>query len=282
MRDQHEAEAGVVTGEAVALEVPVTSFVLRAVGAIIDALAELLLALGMFVVIASLSGSGGVDPAARAALSSAALVVAFVLIPVAIETATRGRSLGKLVVGARIVRTDGGATSFRHALTRGLTGVLEILMTFGGLAAAVGLLSDRSRRLGDMLAGTYSQLERIPPVEPLQLIVPESLLGWAQTADVAALPDALARRVGQFLREREGVTEPSRTQLAVALLHEATPFVSCLPTAPAEDVLLAIAALRRARVERVLQLRQARLARLAPVLASTPRGFPTRASDSSV
>jgi uncharacterized RDD family membrane protein YckC len=168
-------EGDPVTGEAIALDVPVTSFVLRAVGAIVDLVAELILALGLFLLVGSLSGDGGLDPAATAAVAITALVVSIVLAPVAVETATRGRSLGKLVVGARVVRDDGGSIGFRHALVRGLTGVLEILMTFGGLAAVVGLLSRRSRRLGDVLAGTHSQLERVPRAEPLQVDVPEHL-----------------------------------------------------------------------------------------------------------
>lgn len=269
-------DAGLVTGEAIALEVPVTSFVLRAAGAVIDLVAELLLALGLFYLVALLAGDGGLDDAAVAAVSIGALVVSLVLVPVAVETATRGRSLGKLAVGARVVRDDGGAIGFRHALVRGLTGVLEIVMTAGGLAAVVGLLSRRSRRLGDVLAGTHSQLERVPRAEPLHVEVPAPLLGWAATADVARLPDALARRLAQFLRQRQGMTEPSRSHLAAALAHEVSASVSPVPAAPAEDFLLAVAALRRIREERALSLADERLARLGPVLASAPRGFPVR------
>nr|WP_244231798.1 RDD family protein [Rathayibacter sp. VKM Ac-2804] len=209
--------AGLVTGEAIALEIPVTSFVLRAAGAIIDLAAEVLLAFGLFYLVAVLAGDGGLDPAATAAVAIAALVVSIVLVPVAVETATRGRSLGKLAVGARVVRDDGGSIGFRHALVRGLTGVLEIVMTAGGLAAVVGLLSSRSRRLGDVLAGTHSRLERVPAAPPLVVEVPAPLAGWAATADAARLPDALARRLAQFLRQRSGMTEPSRSQLAAAL-----------------------------------------------------------------
>ncbi|MWV50559.1 RDD family protein [Rathayibacter sp. VKM Ac-2803] len=271
-----DGDPGLITGEAIALDVPVTSFVLRACGAIIDLLAELILAFGLFYLVASLAGDGGLDDAALAAVGIAALVVSIVVVPVVVETATRGRSLGKLAVGARIVRDDGGAIGFRHALVRGLTGVLEILMTAGGLAAVVGLLSRQSRRLGDILAGTRSQLERVPRVEPLEAEVPAPLLGWAATADVARLPDALARRLAQFLRQRGRMTEPSRSQLAVSLAQEASAFVSPVPNAPAEDFLLGVAALRRAREGRALGLADQRLRRLAPVLADAPRGFPER------
>ena len=60
---------------------------------------------------------------------------AILIVPMLVETATGGRSLGKLAVGARIVRDDGGAIGLRHAFIRALLGVLEIFMTFGGLAA---------------------------------------------------------------------------------------------------------------------------------------------------
>ncbi|MBF4463361.1 MULTISPECIES: RDD family protein [unclassified Rathayibacter] len=271
-------DASLVTGEAIALEVPVASFVVRAVGAIVDLAAELLLALGLFLLVASLSGDDGLDEAATAAVAVAALVISVVLVPVAVETASRGRSLGKLVVGARVVRDDGGAIGFRHALVRALTGVLEILMTGGGLAAVVSLLSRDSRRLGDVLAGTHSQIERVPAAPPLLVDVPPPLVGWARTADVARLPDALARRLAHFLRQREGMTEPSRSQLAAALAQEVAGSVSPVPAAPAEEFLLAVAALRRAREERALRLADERLARLRPVLASAPRGFPERDS----
>jgi uncharacterized RDD family membrane protein YckC len=268
--------SGLVTGEAIALDVPVTSFVLRAAGAAIDLIAELLLALALFLLVGQLAGEGGLDDAALAAVGIAALVTSIVLVPLAVETASRGRSLGKLAIGARVVRDDGGSIGFRHALVRTLTGVLEIVMTAGGLAAVVGLLSQRSRRLGDVLAGTHSQLERVPHAEPLQVEVPRPLLAWAETADVARLPDALARRLAQFLRQREGMTEPSRSQLAASLAQEVQASVSPIPAAPAEDFLLAVAALRRTREERALRLADDRLSRLAPVLASTPPGFPAR------
>lgn len=270
-----------ITGEAIALEVPVTSFVLRACGAVIDLVAEILLALALFYLVSVLAGGDGLDPSAAAAVGIAALVTSLVLVPVAVETATRGRSLGKLAVGARVVRDDGGAISFRHALVRGMTAVLEIVMTAGGLAAVVGLLSRRSRRLGDVLAGTHSQLERVPSVVELRAEVPEPLLGWAATADVARLPDALARRLAQFLRNRTGMTEPSRSQLAASLAHEVSASVSPVPSAPAEDFLLAVSALRRVREERALRLAADRLDRLAPVLAGAPRGFPDRSDHSS-
>ena len=124
------------------------------------------------------------------------------MLPTAVETASRGRSLGKLALGLRVVRDDGGAIGFRHAFIRALTGVVEIYLTFGGLAVLVGFLNPSSKRLGDLLAGTHAQVERVPALPSTAFGVPPELVGWAATADVARLPDPLARRVAAFLAQR--------------------------------------------------------------------------------
>src|SRR3954471_2861855 len=107
-------ELGLVTGEAVALEVRSTSWALRAAGALIDALAEFCLFLALLYGIGVLGQLTDADQAISRALLILDLVVSFILVPAALETATPGRSLGKLAVGARIVRDDGGSIGFRH------------------------------------------------------------------------------------------------------------------------------------------------------------------------
>jgi uncharacterized RDD family membrane protein YckC len=267
-------ERELVTGEAVALDVKPTSYILRAAGAALDWLAFVLLFVGLVLVI--VFTAGGLDQSLRTALVTVSLVFSLVIAPMTVEVATHGRSLGKLAVGARIVRDDGGATQLRHAFIRALTGVVEIYMTFGGLAALVGLLNARSKRLGDLIAGTYSQLERVPAVDSVGYAMPPQLAAWAGVADVARLPDRLSRRIAQFLHEAPGMTPAARAGLSTELAGEASAFVSPLPTADAETFLVGVAALRRDRDFRALTLERERLARLAPVLDALPHGFPER------
>ncbi|SEN85664.1 RDD family protein [Cryobacterium luteum] len=264
-----------VTGEAVALDVRPASVILRAASSIIDTLAYLalylLIQLAFFLSLAEFT-----DAALTQAVSIAALVFSLLVVPVLVETLTHGRSLGKLAIGARIVRDDGGAISLRHAFIRALTGVLEIIMTLGGLAATTALLNGRSKRLGDLLAGTYSQHERVQRNRQIPRQLPEALLPWSQTVDIARLPDRLARRVAQYLRQSAHLTPLTRERLAQALAAEVTPFVSPLPDAPAEYFLVGVAAVRREREYTALLLKRERLARLAPVLTGLPHGFPNR------
>lgn len=263
-----------VTGEAVALDLRPASFVLRAAGAIID----YLLYFGGYILIALVADPliAGLDTAIATAIALAGLVLCIVVIPTAVETVSQGKSLGKLAVGARIVRDDGGSIGFRHAFIRALTGVFEVFMTFGGLAAIIALLGGKTKRLGDLVAGTYSQNERVSKLTAPVFGVPLPLLGWSKTADVAKLPDALARRVAQFLAQAGGLTPDTRLRLSRSLADEVSVYVSPVPAGNAELFLAAVAALRRDREFTALELEQAGLARLAPVLGGMPRGFPDR------
>lgn len=265
----------VLTGEAVALDVKPVSYILRAAGTIIDFVVYILVMVGCLL-LALYTGAGGLDNAQARTLLVLIPVFGMVVLPTAVELASRGRSLGKLAVGARIVRDDGGAIGFRHALIRALVGVIEIFLTFGAIAALTGLLNRRSKRLGDLLAGTYSQLVRVPKAQPLTLHLAPHLAGWAQTADVARLPDRLSRRIAQFVRQAPALTPAARAGLSTELAREAAPYVSPLPPVDAETFLVAVTILRRERDARGLDLERRRLERLDPVLDALPHGFPDR------
>lgn len=265
-----------VTGEAVALDLRPTSFVLRAAGVLIDYLAYTLLLIGALLLVSLLNDAGVLDDALAQAFLVASIAVCFVVVPTAVETASHGRSLGKLAVGARIVRTDGGAIGLRHALTRALVGLLEIVSTSGGLAVVVALLNGSSRRLGDLMAGTYSRNERVSKATNVVYGVPTQLQGWAEIADVARLPDGLARRIAAFLRQAPQLSPDSRRRVAHDLAAETVPFVSPVPPGDPEFLLAGVSALRRRREEAALAREAALLARLSPALTETVPGFPRR------
>ena len=270
-------DSELMTGEAVGLEIRPTSFVLRAAGAIIDFWVSVGAFLLIIFAISTPLFQSFLDEASSAAVTIAAMVFCLVVIPTAVETATQGKSLGRLAVGARIVRDDGGAIGFRHAFIRALTGVLEIYFTLGGFAAMVALLNGRSKRLGDLLAGTYSQNERVSRVTPPVFGVPVELIAWSTTADVARMPDGLARRVAQFLAQAAQLTPDARDRLARRLADEVSRYVSPVPQGSAELFLAAVASVRRDREYAALQLERQRLERLEPVLAELPHRFPDRA-----
>lgn len=252
----------VLSGEAVAIDVQPVGFILRALGAAIDMLLSYaVLALWLFLRI-WLADAGILNQATDRIMTVAAIVTSLVVLPIMMEIALKGRSLGKLVIGGRIVRVDGGAAGFRHAFIRALLGVLEIYLTFGGIAVLTGALTARSQRLGDLVAGTYSQRVRTPALITATPTLPPALAGWAQVADVARMPDRLARRISQFLVSAPQMIPAARVRVATDLLTEAAPFVSPIPSVPPEQVLVGITVLRRERERRALENADRRTERL--------------------
>jgi uncharacterized RDD family membrane protein YckC len=265
-----------LTGEAVALDLRPAGFVLRAAGAAIDFILYLgAYLIGLFVFFFAAAGAN-LDPAVAPIISIGGLVLFIVIAPIVVETLSHGRSLGKLAVGARIVRDDGGAISVRHSFIRALLGVFEIYGTVGGGAILVGMLNSKAKRLGDMLAGTYSQHERIPAFQPPVYGVPLELVDWAKTADVARMPDPLARRIAHFLAQASGLSAATRERLGQQLAREASLFVFPIPSGSAELFLAAVAAVRREREFSALTIEKQRLEQLAPTLSGVPHRFPTR------
>lgn len=237
----------VVTGEAVVLELREAGFVLRAVGCVLDYLGY---AAGLLLTIYLLSQTALVqDPAAGRAWFVATAVFWLLAVPVAVETRSRGRSLGRLAVGLRIVRDDGGSIRFRHAFIRAMLALLEIVAMFGSLALLVSFSNERGKRLGDMLAGTYSMRERRRMVRPVLAPAPAHLRPWAELADLGRIPDALGARVSRFGGQAGSMTAESRARVGADLAREVGAFVAPLPPpgTGAEDFLLAVMAERRDR-----------------------------------
>ncbi len=195
-----------VTGEAVALELRPAKLPSRALAVLIDMVvawsAYLAVTLGL------LAAAGSLDDAAVAAIAVATFVLVLVGVPIAVETLSHGRSLGKLACGLRVVRDDGGPIRFRHALVRGAVGVVEILMTFGVVACIASLVSERGRRLGDVFAGTLVVRERVPAGRTEYVPAPPPwLVGRFAELDLSAVPDGLWLAVRQYLT-RMGQLDP--------------------------------------------------------------------------
>jgi uncharacterized RDD family membrane protein YckC len=237
----------VVTGEAVVLDLRPASFITRALGLALD-LAVTLTAVIM-VSWLLLDTTSMLDEAASSAIGLVALLGVLIGIPITVETLSRGRSLGKLATGNRVVRDDGGPIRARHALIRGLLAVIEVYWTMGSIALIVSLLNRRGKRLGDLLAGTYVIRERSPRDTSVPLFMPPHLRGWAAAADLGRLPDRLGLAARQFLGRAARLTPADRQRLAVALADQVSGYVAPPPpphTFP-EDFLAAVLAERRDR-----------------------------------
>ncbi|WP_449385549.1 RDD family protein [Cellulomonas soli] len=267
-------DEGIVTGEGVLLDARPASFASRALGAVIDLL---LLGVVGFIAVMVLVATGAVssDQGARI-VGVVLLATGTVIVPTTVETLTRGRSLGKLIAGIRIVRDDGGPIVFRQAFVRALVGVGELWAAGGSVALISSMVHPQGKRIGDMLAGTYAVRVRGKAPRRDVLPMPPHLARWAQDADIARLPDGLALSARQFVLRAGRLHPASRVELGSELTAQVQRYVRPLPppgTHP-ESFLVAVLAERRTR-ELEAQLRAAsRDSREAALLHRLPHGVP--------
>jgi uncharacterized RDD family membrane protein YckC len=188
-----------VTGEAVELGLHPAKLPSRVLAVSLDAVVYI----GGYLIVSILLmvATASMDEAMVMAVYVTSLVLVLFGVPIAVETLTRGRSLGKLACGLRVVRDDGGPIRFRHALVRGAVGVVEIQMFLGVIACIASLVSARGRRIGDVFAGTLVVRERIPVPRAQRAMPPAPpwLSGQLAGVDLSAVPEGLWLAVRQYL-----------------------------------------------------------------------------------
>ncbi|MFE0766599.1 RDD family protein [Streptomyces smyrnaeus] len=237
-----------VTGDGVVLGLRPARLPSRALAICVD----LLLAWGIYLALslALLTAVSSLDVAALAAVQVGLFLLVLVGVPIAVETLTGGRSVGKMAAGLRVVRDDGGPIRFRHALVRGALGVVEIQLLFGLVACMTSLVSERGRRLGDVFAGTLVVRERLPAAQEMFVPPPPQWLGeqFAEL-DLSRVPDSLWLAVRQFLL-RAGQLDPAvRHTMGEQLANDVRAWVgtSAPYGVPAADYLAGVVAERRRR-----------------------------------
>ena len=274
----------IVTGEAVILDLPYARFPTRMLAWLLDMLVEIVILVVILTLVAIGMATKVLNNASGAAVFIAGLVLVIVGYPIACETLSRGRSVGKLALGLRVVADDGGPVRFRQALVRGLAGAIECWTLFGVPALITSMLSARGKRLGDIFAGTFVVRERAPkaaapfavpasaypggfpgagrqPHAAAAYIAP-NLQPWAASLELSAIPEPLAASAASYLSRYGQLNETAREQLGRQLANDLAARVSPPPPAglsPA-DYLCTVLAERRNR----------ELARLMPPAGNSP------------
>ncbi len=236
----------VVTGDAVVLDVQIAQLPVRAVGALIDITVMFICyVLGLMLWAASLTQFDS-------ALSTAVLIIFTALVmlgyPLIFESATRGRSVGKIVMGLRVVSDDGGPERFRQTLFRALASVIEIWMFLGSPAVISSILSPKAKRIGDIFAGTIVVSERAPRLGPPPMM-PPALAWWASSLQLSGLDPGQAEVARQFLSRAPQLDRQLRQQMAYRIAGDVVARIAPPPPpgTPPELVLTAVLAERHRR-----------------------------------
>ncbi len=84
----------------------------------------------------------------------------FLLYSLLFELMNNGKSLGKMILGLKVMKTEGTQAIAGDYLARWVFRSLELYLTAGLFAAIMVSLSDKNQRLGDLVANTVVIKER--------------------------------------------------------------------------------------------------------------------------
>ena len=208
---------GIVTPEAVVLDLETAGVASRVLAGLIDTLVKL----GIVWVVLMVVGIAGLTDDSSAATVVAILIAAILLgYPVVSETLMRGRTVGKRALGLRAVTVEGAPVRLRHATLRMMGGLVDqLLPPFGITGALFVLATKRHQRVGDLLAGTIVVKDPDRTVLPpaIWFPVPPGLEQFAATIDPTAMTDAQYTVVRSFLMRNRELTADARYAVAADL-----------------------------------------------------------------
>src|SRR5258708_1407009 len=265
--DMVRPQEPMVTGDAVVLDVQIAQLPVRALSAMIDCTVVFVAyIIGVLLWATTLTQLDS-------ALSAAVLIIftglTLVGYPIVFETATRGRSLGKMALGLRVVSEDGGPERFRQALFRALAAIVEIWIFAGGPAVICSLLSPKGKRIGDVFAGPVVISERGPRLTPPPPMPPQ-LAWWASSLQLSGLGADQAELARQFLSRASQLDTRVRDQMAYRITGERVAQISP-PPPPVPPPPLVLAAVLAERHQRELaRLRPSPPVRPAPQWPTQP------------
>jgi uncharacterized RDD family membrane protein YckC len=242
----------VVTGDAVVLDVQIAQLPVRAVGALIDIVVIFVgYLLGLMLWAATLTQFDTALSVAVLIIFTALVIVGY---PLVFETATRGRSVGKIVMGLRVVSDDGGPERFRQVMFRALASLVEIWMLAGSPAVICSMLSPKAKRIGDIFAGTVVVSERGPRLGPPPAM-PPSLAWWASSLQLSGLSAGQAEVARQFLSRASQLEPQLRQQMAYRIAGDVVARIAPPPPPGAAPQLVLAAVLAERHRRELARLR---------------------------
>jgi uncharacterized RDD family membrane protein YckC len=242
---------GVVTPEAVVLEFETGSIPSRALAQLVDLFVRVGLFYGL-ALLASLAGLG---------LGSSAVVVILIVggflivfgYPVLFEVRWQGRTIGKRLLGLRVVTVEGAPAGFRHSAIRAMVAVVDFFLPPIGVVATVSvLLTPRSQRLGDLFAGTIVLRERTGAAFPVPVSFPPlpGYDGYARSLDVGGITPEQYGVIRSFLLRVAHLSPEARAHIGTRLANAVA--ISMRHTPPAgvspEAFLVSVAAAYQLRL----------------------------------
>ena len=233
----------IATPEGIELELVLAGVGSRFAASLLDIVVQLGAIFALAVVLGPLGSSGFVV--------AAYLVLIFLILfayDIALETWNRGRSIGKLAAGLRVVRVGGEPEGFLTAAVRNFLRIVDFLPAFYVVGVVSILVTGSNQRLGDLAAGALVVRERRPAVPPAATYVAPPVAAPFLEWDVSGVSVEDVATLRQFLERRVSLSPGARAHLATDLAARVRPKVVGAPDGwHPESFLEAVVAAKTAR-----------------------------------
>lgn len=219
-----------VTTEAVELQLETAGLGSRILATVLDSIVVMTLLVGWMTLLGIVMA--GADEAVFLALLAAGAPLIFFGYPIVSETLWRGRTVGKSLMGLRVVTTRGAPIRFRHAAVRAFVGLVDFGLT-AGMAAVISVLATRdNRRLGDLAAGTLVIRTRQVvgrTAAPVSFRPHAGYEDYTRTLDVTGVDNDMHQAIRSFLLRVQDFSPEVRWGLAVKLATAAARRLKATP-----------------------------------------------------
>jgi uncharacterized RDD family membrane protein YckC len=214
----------IATPEGIELELILAGVGSRFAATLLDIVVQLGAIIALAIVLGPLGSNGYV-----VAVYLVAVFVILFAYDIVLETWNRGRTIGKLAAGLRVVRVGGETEGFLTAAVRNFLRIVDFLPAFYVVGVIAILATSRNQRLGDLAAGTIVVRERRRAVTPaatyFQPPAAAPYLEW----DVSAVSPEDVATLRQFLERRMTLSPGARAHLATDLAARVRPKVVGAP-----------------------------------------------------
>jgi uncharacterized RDD family membrane protein YckC len=214
----------IATPEGIELELILAGVGSRFAATLLDIVVQLGAIIALAIVLGPLGSNGYV-----VAVYLVAVFVILFAYDIVLETWNRGRTIGKLAAGLRVVRAGGETEGFLTAAVRNFLRIVDFLPAFYVVGVIAILATSRNQRLGDLAAGTIVVRERRRAVTPaatyFQPPAAAPYLEW----DVSAVSPEDVATLRQFLERRMTLSPGARAHLATDLAARVRPKVVGAP-----------------------------------------------------
>ncbi len=204
---------GIVTPEAVVLELETAGVASRAMAGLLD----LAIQIGLIFVLSIIVNLAGVAGSSVNTVFAVVLAISLMGYPVLFESLWRGQTIGKRTLGLRAITVEGAPVRLRHVMLRMMGGLVDRFLPPIGVTGVLFVLGTaRHQRVGDLLAGTIviRDPSRTNLPSAVWFPVPPGMEQYATTIDPTAMTDAQYTVIRSFLMHNRELTPDARYALA--------------------------------------------------------------------